>query len=43
MYPSDLTDDEWATLKPLFTGPGCDTPKMSDHVTGVSSEYYETP
>ncbi|MBO9480487.1 transposase, partial [Salinisphaera sp. G21_0] len=27
MYPSDLTDDEWATLKPLFPDPGYDTPK----------------
>ncbi|WP_422461715.1 IS5 family transposase [Endozoicomonas sp. ALB115] len=27
MYPSDLTDDEWAILKPLFPDPGYDTPK----------------
>lgn len=27
MYPSDLTDDEWAILKPLSPDPGYDTPK----------------
>ena len=27
MYPSDLTDDEWALLKPLFPDPGYDIPK----------------
>lgn len=27
MYPSDLTDDEWVILKPLFPDPCYDTPK----------------
>lgn len=27
MYPSDLTDDEWAILAPLFPDPGYDIPK----------------
>lgn len=27
MYPSDLTDDEWAIIKPFFPDPGYDKPK----------------